>query len=263
MLFRSDGYHNLDTVFYPIEYFDVLEAIHSSKQSEPFHFKTTGKIIEGDANKNLCIKAFQLLKNHFPKIPPIDIHLHKEIPMGAGMGGGSSDGAFMLKLLNEKFNLGIDEQLMMDFALQLGSDCPIFIKNKPCYALGRGELLEEVDLNLSNYYLLIVSPGIHISTAEAFNGIQPNHAISSCKDVIQLPIENWREQLFNDFEKTVFASHPVLKSIKDEVYLMGAIYASMTGTGSTIYGLFKTLPEFDGKFDATYEVRVIKPKMQA
>jgi 4-diphosphocytidyl-2-C-methyl-D-erythritol kinase len=252
---RNDGYHELDTVFYPIPLFDILEVVSSTS----FHFQTSGKKIEGNEDNNLCIKAYQLLKKDFSQLPSIDTHLHKNIPMGAGMGGGSADGAFMIKLLNEKFNLGLNDSQMCSYALQLGSDCPIFIYNNPCYARGRGELLEEISIDLSPYYLLIVSPGIHVSTADAFKGIQPNPRITSSKEIIQLPIKEWKKHLINDFEATVFDNHPVLKSIKEKIYELGATYASMTGSGSTIYGLFEEAPDFKNTFDSEFETHLIKP----
>lgn len=258
---RPDGYHNLDTVFYPIELSDVLEIIKVPKNNDA-SIVITGKEIQGPAEKNLCLKAYQLIKEDHPAITGIQIHLHKSIPMGAGMGGGSADGAFMIKLLNEFFKLDLSEEKMNAYALQLGSDCPIFIKNRPCYATGRGEVLENIDIDLSGYYLLIVSPGIHISTADAFAQIKPNASIKQCKEIVQLPIEQWKNQLLNDFEQTVFEIHPVLKNIKEKIYNMGAIYASMTGTGSTLYGIFKNKPVYENLFEGKFEINLICPKTQ-
>ncbi|MFZ9743517.1 MAG: 4-(cytidine 5'-diphospho)-2-C-methyl-D-erythritol kinase [Chitinophagaceae bacterium] len=254
---RQDGYHNLDTVFYPLPYHDILEAVQVKESSNEISFVSTGKKIEGSQENNLCIKAYKLLKNDFPSIPKIQVHLHKLIPMGAGLGGGSSDGAFMLRLLNTKFNLGLDETKMIEYALMLGSDCPIFIKNKPCYATGRGELLEEIGINLSDYYFLLVSPCLHISTADAFKGIQPNSSITTCKEITSLPIEQWRDSLINDFEASVFQIHPDLNAIKEKLYQLGAVYASMTGTGSTFFGIFKQKPVFEKIFDQNVEIKLI------
>ena len=258
---RPDGYHNLDTVFYPIELSDVLEIIKVPKNNDA-SIVITGKEIQGPSEKNLCLKAYQLIKEDHPVITGIQIHLHKSIPMGAGMGGGSADGAFMIKLLNEFFKLDLSEEKMNAYALQLGSDCPIFIKNRPCYATGRGEVLENIDIDLSGYYLLIVSPGIHISTADAFAQIKPNASIKQCKEIVQMPIEQWKDQLLNDFEQTVFEIHPVLKNIKEKIYNMGAIYASMTGTGSTLYGIFKNKPAYENLFEGKFELNLICPKTQ-
>ena len=255
---RTDGYHNLDTLFYPIPLFDVLEVVQYPSQD--IIFESSGKKIEGTIEQNLCAKAYHLLKNDFPQIPGIQVHLHKHIPMGAGMGGGSADGAFMIKLLNEKFKLGLDNEKMEAYALQLGSDCPIFIRNKPCYATGRGEQMKDITLDLSAYYLLMVSPGIHVSTAVAFKNVSPDASIQPCKDIIQEPIETWKDRLFNDFEKTVFQSYPVLKQIKDDLYALGAVYASMTGSGSSFYGIYKSLPDGKPFAEKGYELNLIKPK---
>jgi 4-diphosphocytidyl-2-C-methyl-D-erythritol kinase len=256
---RTDGYHNLDTLFYPIPLFDVLEVVQYPSQD--IIFESSGKKIEGIIEQNLCAKAYHILKNDFPQIPGIQVHLHKHIPMGAGMGGGSADGAFMIKLLNEKFKLGLDNEKMEAYALQLGSDCPIFIRNKPCYATGRGEQMEDIALDLSAYYLLMVSPGIHVSTAVAFKNVSPDASIQPCKDIIQEPIETWKDRLFNDFEKTVFQSYPVLKQIKDDLYALGAVYASMTGSGSSFYGIYKSLPDGKPFAEKGYELNLIKPKI--
>ncbi len=255
---RPDGYHNLDTVFYPIGLCDVLEVVQ--RPSQEIIFNSSGKKIEGTIEQNLCVKAYHLLKNDFPQLPGIQIHLHKHIPMGAGMGGGSADGAFMIKLLNEKFKLGLDHEKMEGYALQLGSDCPVFIQNKPCYATGRGEQMQEIQLNLSTYHLLMVSPGIHVSTADAFKNVSPDASVQPCKDIIQQPIETWKDALMNDFEKTVFQTYPVLKKIKDDLYGMGAVYVSMTGSGSSFYGIFNTIPDGKPFADKGFEVNLIKPK---
>ena len=166
---RNDGYHDFETVFFPIHLKDALEII----EKEKFEFSTSGLPIEGEPEKNLCIKAYQLLKKDFPQLPAVQMHLHKAIPMGAGLGGGSADGAFTLKLLNKKFDLSLSEKQLINYSLQLGSDCPFFILNKPCFATGRGEILEQIDLDLSEYKILIVHPAIHISTAWAFSTIKP------------------------------------------------------------------------------------------
>ena len=236
---REDGYHNLDTVFFPIPFYDILEIIPNTGVGIPeVSFTTSGKKISGEESSNLCIKAYNLLKKDFPTIKSISLHLHKNIPMGAGMGGGSADGAFMIKMLNEKFMLGLDDDSMKSYALQLGSDCPFFISNKPSHATGRGELLTEINCDLSKKTILIVNPGIHVSTAEAFGKINISENSISPAEIVQQPIESWKGLLENDFEKTVFDHHPNIKEIKEKMYDMGAIYASMTGSGSTVYGIF-------------------------
>jgi 4-diphosphocytidyl-2-C-methyl-D-erythritol kinase len=238
---RSDGYHDIDTVFYPIPFYDILEIIPSNKDVE---FTFSGKEIIGNINSNLCYKAYQLIKKDYPQIPSIKIHLHKNIPMGAGLGGGSSNGAFMLKMLNEKFQLGITGDVLEQYALQLGSDCPFFIANKACGASGRGEHFESIELDLKNKSFLLVNPGLHVSTADAFSKINIGNNISPCTSVIKHPIDKWKELLINDFEHSVFEIHPILKEIKETLYSAGAVYASMTGTGSSIYGIFeKDIPE--------------------
>ncbi len=256
---RADGYHDLDTVFYPIPLFDVLETIKDSKSNEAT-LTISGKPVQGSIEKNLCLKAYHLLKKDFPAISGVQIHLHKVIPMGAGMGGGSADGAFMVKLLNEMFKLDVSEDKMRAYALELGSDCPIFIKNKPCYATGRGEELKELSIDLSPYHLLMVSPGIHVSTADAFRNIQPHVPNKTCKEIVGLPIEQWKQELINDFENTVFSTHPILKLTKEKLYEMGALYASMTGTGSTLYGIFKDLPNYKNIFEKSFEINLISAK---
>ncbi|MGM0582278.1 MAG: 4-(cytidine 5'-diphospho)-2-C-methyl-D-erythritol kinase [Bacteroidota bacterium] len=236
---REDGYHDIESCFYPIPQKDALEIIPAKKPS----FETTGLKIPGHSNDNLVLKAYELLKTDF-NLSPVDIILHKNIPMGAGMGGGSADGAVMLTLLNEYYNLEISTKKLEEYALQLGSDCPFFIENKPKLVSGRGEIFENTKLNLSGHYLALVYPGIHISTAEAYSGIKPQKPEISIKEIIEKhPIEDWKGLLKNDFEKGVFEKYPQLSKIKNKFYNDGAVYASMTGSGSAIFGLFKEKPE--------------------
>ena len=229
---RGDGYHNLETVFLPIPFTDVLEILPSDKTE----FTCTGLPV--DANDNLCIKAYNLLKQDFPELPAIKMHLHKAIPLGAGLGGGSSDAAFTLQLLNEKCNLDLKTEQLLDYALQLGSDVPFFLINKPCFATGRGEILEAINIDLANYKLLIIHPGIHIDTKWAFSKITPRQSTGSIKEIITQPIDTWKQQLQNDFEVPVFTSYPEIRKLKNELYQMGAIYASMSGSGSSVFGMF-------------------------
>lgn len=230
---REDGYHNLETVFLPIPFTDVLEIL----PSDSFEFTTTGLSINTD--DNLCIKAYNLLKQDFPNLPLVKMHLHKAIPLGAGLGGGSSDASFTLSLLNEKFSLNIKPEKLISYAIQLGSDCPFFIINKPCIATGRGEILQPINIDLSNYKILIVNPGIHIDTKWAFSKITPKQPSVSIKEIVSQPIETWKEQLQNDFEVPVFAEYPGIAKIKTNLYRQGAVYASLSGSGSTVYGIFK------------------------
>lgn len=231
---REDGFHNIESCFYPIPWHDSLEVIEAAS----FAFHAYGLDIPGDTSSNLCVKAYDLLKADFD-IPPIEIHLLKKIPMGAGMGGGSADGAFTLKLINDLFKLGLSNSKLETYALQLGSDCPFFIKNQPVIAKGRGEQLESITLDLSGYHLAIHNPGIHISTKEAYAGITPNQPTHSIKEVLSTPMEAWKDHLVNDFEASIFINHPAIAQLKKDMYQAGAIYASMTGSGSTVFGLFK------------------------
>jgi 4-diphosphocytidyl-2-C-methyl-D-erythritol kinase len=235
---RDDGYHELDTVFFPIPLTDVLEVITDPSLENGFAFSQTGLSIPGDASNNLCSRAYALLKKDHPSIPSVKVHLHKLIPMGAGMGGGSSDGAFMLRLINEKYNLDLDNEALKAYALKLGSDCPFFIYNQPCHARGRGELMDPIKVDLKNKTLVLVCPGIHISTAEAFANIRLSPNAPSTASIVMNPLETWKEHLINDFEHTVFPFHPELKEIKERLYENGAVYAAMSGSGSTIYGIF-------------------------
>lgn len=253
---RSDGYHELDTVFYPVNICDILEVVSlqasSPKSGGDVDFSHSGLDIPGNQSSNLCLKAYHLLKKDFPDIPPVQMHLHKKIPMGAGMGGGSADGAFTIRLLNDKFRLGMTDETMQAYAIQLGSDCPFFICNKPVSATGRGEIMEPIPCDLSSWEMLIVNPGIHVGTAEAFRQIRLSPDAPSCKDIIQLPVEEWQNHLVNDFEQTVFPLYPALERLKSMLYEMGASYASMTGSGSTVYGLFKTMPDWQAIIPQQY-----------
>lgn len=258
---RSDGYHNLETIFYPIPLYDALEIIESKHHGKSFSIpiSITGLDIKGDSSTNLCLKAYRLLKKDFPDLPHVQIHLHKVIPSGAGLGGGSADGAFTLKLLSDKFGLALSEQQLLKYAAHLGSDCPVFILNKPCYGTGRGEQLEVIPVDLSNYKFLIVNPGIHIDTGRAFLDIKPAQPDRSLKEIIREPVEKWRDELCNDFEKVLFKQHWEVVDIKDELYKCGAIYASMSGSGSTVYGIFKKDKKIALSFPAHYFVRKLIP----
>jgi 4-diphosphocytidyl-2-C-methyl-D-erythritol kinase len=232
---RDDGYHELETVFYPLPVKDALETIHSEEPA----FSATGLPIPGDPSTNLCLKAWHLLKKDFPELPAVHIHLHKHIPMGAGLGGGSADGAFTLVMLNQQFRLGLSSQLLMDYASRLGSDCPFFILNTPCLGGGRGEELQPIDLDLSSYRISLVNPGVHIDTAWAFSQISPSDKGRSIRDIIMSPVSAWNGQLINDFESPVLRSYPELNRIKEILYNAGALFASMTGSGSSFFGIFE------------------------
>jgi len=237
---RPDGFHNIETVIYPVALFDVLEIVPSDNNEMLFSF--TGLVIPGEISNNLCIKAFHLLSSVF-HLPPVKIHLHKVIPTGAGLGGGSSDGAFTIKLLNDIFSLGLSENEMMDVARKLGSDCAFFIKNKPQFAYGRGDQFICSDIDLSRFTIKIVTPGIHISTAEAYRMIDNNKSSGTktkhVMEIIKMPVSEWNGLLINDFEEAVFESNPEIERAKNDYYREGALYASMTGSGSSVYGIFK------------------------
>ncbi len=238
---REDGFHALETVFFPISIKDALEIIIEPETSAaPITFTSSGLAINGDPSDNLCFKAYEILKKDYPTIPNIKMHLHKTIPMGAGLGGGSADGAFTLVALNQLLNLQIPEQALLDYALQLGSDCPFFIINTPAFATGRGEILKPINVNLNGYSIVIVNPGIAISTKLAFSLITPKVPDTNMEAIICEPVTSWKEKLINDFEQPIFNSFPELANIKETLYQKGAVYASMTGTGSTVYGIFPT-----------------------
>jgi 4-diphosphocytidyl-2-C-methyl-D-erythritol kinase len=232
---REDGYHDIETVFFPVRLYDILEILPSYKNT---HLDVTG-FSAGEPANNLCIKAFNLLKKDHPQLPQVNIHLHKSIPLGAGLGGGSADAAFTLKLLDKKFNLNISKKRMFEYALELGSDCSFFLINKPCLASGRGEILETVNLSLTGHKIFLINPGIHINSGEAFKEIKPSIPGKKIKEIIQQPVEKWKDELRNDFEKVIFEKYPEIKRIKEDLYDEGAIYASMSGSGSTMYGIFK------------------------
>jgi len=236
---RTDGFHSLETVFYPVALKDCLEIVlYKDSKNNTVEFTSSGNPIPGDISGNLCIKAYHLLKKDFPHITAVKIHLHKIIPMGAGLGGGSSDGAFTLIMLNDLFELKLTQAQLINYAAQLGSDCPFFILNQAAHATGRGEILQPIDIDLSNYTFALIHPGVPISTAWAFQQIKPGQKEKTIAAIIQAPIQTWKDHLINDFEKPVFGAHPNLQTIKNELYQQGAIYASLSGSGSTIFGIF-------------------------
>ena len=243
---RLDGYHNLQTVFYPVPIMDVLEI---APMSEGFpsdvdcDLKVTNIHIEGDEQRNLVVRAYQLLKKDFPSLPRIHTHLWKGIPTQAGMGGGSSDCAYMIRLLNETFDLQLTNEQMQQYAAQLGADCAFFIESVPCYAEGIGEQLEPISLDLSGWYIGVVRPDIPVPTKEAFSRIHPHYPSLNCREVVMQPVETWRDNLINDFEESVFALHPEIGAVKEQLYKMGATYAAMSGSGSALFGLFKEEPD--------------------
>lgn len=236
---RTDGFHNIETIFYPIPLTDGLEIMNSSEEN--YQFSSSGIPINIEDKDNIVCKTFELIRSKY-NIPSTAIHLHKNIPFGAGLGGGSADAAFMIKMLNKQYKLGILSNEMENLAGQLGSDCPFFINNKPVFAKGKGNIFSKIDSTLTGYHILLVKANIHIGTPEAYSNVIPSRPNKSLKELIQNPIENWKHLIFNDFENSIFPNHPELAKIKSELYEMGAIYASMSGSGSSIFGIFKEKP---------------------
>ena len=230
---RSDGFHNLESCFYPVGWSDVLEILPAPKLS----FKSTGIAIPGNPENNLCLKAYHLVSQDF-KFPPVMIHLHKIVPIGAGLGGGSADCAFTIKTLNDLFELNMNVETMENYARSLGSDCAFFIQNEPKFCFGKGDEFSDIGLDLSGKFIVLVNPNIHISTAEAYSGVKPQKANINLKKALQTPVNQWIDTVKNDFETHLLPKYPVIKNIKNSLYTHGAEYASMTGSGSTVFGIF-------------------------
>lgn len=247
---RADGYHDLETVFYPVQIKDALE-IYPMDDKFPSDvdcdLKVTNISIDGDEQRNLVVRAYHILAEKYP-LPRIHAHLYKGIPTQAGMGGGSSDCAYMIRLLNEAFNLGMDTEEMISHAVRLGADCPFFILSRPAYAEGIGERLQPIDLDLSGWHIAVVRPDIPVPTREAFSLVKPQRPQINCRDIVAQPVEKWRELLVNDFEHSVFTLHPEIGQIKQQLYDMGATYAAMSGSGSSVFGLFRSPVDFDTRF---------------
>ncbi len=234
---RADGYHDVETLLYPVDWCDILEILEAKADQYTF----TGIPTTTQKEDNLCYKAVALLRQNY-EVPPINLHLHKTIPHGAGLGGGSSDAAHVLLVVNQLFNLKIEEEELASLAVKLGSDCPFFLKNKPMMATGIGDVLEPVENVLKGYFIKIIKPDFGINTAEAYKGIHPKAPVSKLKEIIKLPVEEWRSEMKNDFETTVFKTRAELQEIKNQFYEHGAIYAAMSGSGSSVFGIFATPP---------------------
>jgi 4-diphosphocytidyl-2-C-methyl-D-erythritol kinase len=245
---RKDGYHEIESCMVPIPLCDALEMILDKKPS----WNVTGLEVPGDPKDNLILKAEKLLKKDFQGLPNLQIHLHKHIPMGAGLGGGSADGAFALTLMNNLFDLHLDDFFLEEYAAELGSDCPFFIENTPKIIRGRGEILEPNSVSLQGSYLVLVHPGIHVGTKEAYAGVVPK-APKNKLETILADHSRWKEELINDFEPSVFQAHPELAALKSSLYQAGAYYAAMSGSGSSIFGLFDQKPTLPN-WPATYFV---------
>ena len=255
---REDGYHNLETVFYPIPLYDVLEIKYMDEKfpsDTACDLKVTGNAVDCDEQKNLVVKAYHILAADY-QLQRIHTHLYKHIPSQAGLGGGSSDAAFMIRLLDERFRLNIGNPEMERYAARLGADCAFFIEAEPAYAEGIGDVLmpaDGPDGNLQGYYLCVVKPDVAVSTKEAYSAITPKKPAKSCRDIVRQPIETWKEELVNDFEEPIFKMHPELEAIKQKLYDQGAVYASMSGSGSALYGIFKEEPKgIEEQFDSMF-----------
>jgi len=235
---RTDGYHNLETVFYPVKIFDALEAMPGDHLS----FDASGLGIPGRDEDNLCLKAYQLIGADY-SLPPVNIHLHKHIPIGAGLGGGSADAAFFIRLLDQLFDLGLSLDQKLNYARKLGADCAFFIENKPVYAYEKGDRFEPIELDLSSYAIVLVMPPAHVSTSEAYRGVKPFWPARSVKELIKLPIEEWKSCIRNDFEESIFKNHAIIRGVKAALYESGAVYASMSGSGASVFGIFKQKPD--------------------
>lgn len=246
---RSDGYHNLETIFYPINIKDALEIIPSKANKDIF--RQTGLQVDGGAENNLVMKALNLMKQYYT-IPNLEIELLKKIPFGAGIGGGSADAAFMLKLINDTFSLGASFDDLAKLAAQLGADCPFFIYNKPLFASGIGEVFEEVNLSLKGYYITLVKSDIHVSTKDAFSLILPTQPELSLKEIANKPISEWKDIMINDFESSIFPQYPTIADIKNRLYDLGAVYASMSGSGSSVYAISEAELDLDTAFEDCY-----------
>ncbi len=241
---RPDNFHNIETVFYPVQWFDMLEIVKANE----FKFFQTGLTIEGDIASNLCVKAYDLLKHDY-NLTPVEIHLHKNIPMGAGLGGGSSDAAHTLLMLNEIFLLNLTLSQLTDYSVKLGSDCVFFLHHQPMIGKEKGNILSPVNLSLKKYFIVIVMPPVHINTADAYRMIAPKKPKMSIDEIMKLPVHEWKNVLENDFEYPVFEKFPMIKVLKEKIYSSGAIYASMSGSGTALYGIFEKETDLQSSFN--------------
>lgn len=236
---RNDGYHNIETVFYPIPLHDNLEVVSAPNATQPCLLHETGLQLDSSPQSNLVVKVYQLLKEDYAQLPPIEVWLHKRIPSGAGLGGGSSDAAFMMRLLNEQYNLGMEDDDIEYRLGKIGADCPFFYKAHPAYATGIGDILTPINFDLAGWNLLLVKPRVHVSTKEAYALVSPKPSKENLLLSLERPVETWKDTVKNDFETSVFYKHPEIAAIKQTLYDMGAVYASMSGSGSSVFGLFR------------------------
>ncbi len=246
---RADGYHNIQSILYPIPLFDMLEIITADDGC--FELTTSGLPLPASPGENIVAKAWTMLRTDF-NLPEVKIHLHKSIPTGAGLGGGSADAAFAIRLISQHFNLGLSPEIMENYATRLGMDCPFFIDNRAAYAFERGDRLEAINVNLKGKYLILVKPDVHVSTANAYAGIIPAVPVTNLKSNIKKPMQAWKAVLTNDFEKGVFEQYPEIGQIKKELYRRGAVYAQMSGSGSAVYGIFDTAVDLQDYFKGMF-----------
>lgn len=247
---RGDGYHNLETIFYPVPVKDALEIIVREEQKEDT-FIEAGIKVDADPENNLVMKALRQMRSKYD-FPSLEVHLLKKIPFGAGLGGGSADASFMLRLINDNFNLGASEEELASIAVKLGADCPFFIYNRPVFASGIGEIFEDIELSLTGYYFVLVKPNIHVSTKDAFAEIKPSEPKISLKEIIKRPVSEWKYLMVNDFEGGVFGKYPEIKNIKNTLYDNGAMYTSMSGSGSSVFGIFQSELDLKTSFSDYY-----------
>ncbi len=246
---RPDGFHTIESVFYPVGWQDMLEVLPDPSKENGVHFSASGIVIPGDAKDNLCVKAYELISKDYP-MPAVKVHLHKLIPIGAGLGGGSSDAAFFIKALNELFELNLAWGELHHYAKQLGADCSFFITNRPVLAEGKGDQLESIAVSLRGMFVVIVYPGIHVNTAGAYAGIKPVKPTIALENlIVETPVEKWKNVLVNDFEKTVFEKYPAIKVLKEKMYECGAIYSAMSGSGSAVFGVFEKEIDLENSFE--------------
>ncbi len=251
---REDGFHEIESVFYPIPWRDILEIVPEESGKGSVIFSSSGIEIPTDGKMNLCEQVYQLMHEEF-NLPSIKMHLHKIVPIGAGLGGGSADAAFTATMLNELFNLKLKSDKLEDIVAKVGSDCPFFIRNEAAFVTGRGEEIDSFKLDLSGFWIVLVNPNIHIGTAEAYAGLRPGQPEVSLKEIIKKPISEWKLGVKNDFERSVFDKYPQISELKDQFYKMGAVYASMTGSGSTVFGIFESQPQ-QMEFLEEYSVKI-------
>ncbi len=239
---RSDGYHNIETIFYPVMLCDALELVVSEKQTGKDHLITTGFGMGGDPEENLVLKTTRKLRDrHF--FPYLNIHLHKAIPVGAGLGGGSSDAACLMRAINKCFGLKLSKEELKNISLEIGSDCPFFLTGHPSFATGRGEIMQPLKPVLSGYYLVLLNPGVEINTREAYQNCLPHTPSSTPEQLVSKPINEWKDLIINDFEEYAFRKYPVIGEIKDAIYTSGALFSLMSGSGSSVYGIFRKKPK--------------------